>query len=201
MLHTELGPEGITGVIDLFGGEAATPSAPVLARSRWGRSKRAAAAAAVLLAVGAGLCGFLVFSSQRSPSGKTAPPQFGPAEPALARVVEFDGSLDLMSPRDGAAPAIAGQDVRPGQALRTGQDSFAVLTHDAVRVELASDTTVRLLDEDRPGRGGRVYLSQGVVRIAAGPASEGRTAVISTPHASIVASSATFTWSATTDAT
>ena len=49
--------------------------------------------------------------------------------------------------------------------MRTGGDnSFAVLSREGISLEMASDTTVRLIfDEDAAGRGRKLHVSQGVV--------------------------------------
>src|SRR5205807_1801225 len=148
-------------------------------RWRW----RMLAAAAVLLATLAGY--FAMRGPGLTPPGATT-----------TQVTESSGRLDLISPEGDTREVSTGQTLRLGQSLRTGgDDSFAVLTREALRLELNAETTVRLLDEDEAVRGRRVHLSQGSVRIESAAAADGRPMIVSTPHASIAVGAATFTCS------
>lgn len=64
---------------------------------------------------------------------------------ALARLVEMDGKLELVSPAGDATPAQLGQPLLAGQTLRTvGDNGFAAVEYpDRTRVELGGETTVR----------------------------------------------------------
>lgn len=128
-----------------------------------------AMAAALMLAVGLALL--------RSPPARPA---------AVARLDELRGDVVIIG--ETRSLARAGQVVRPGEEIRTGEDSFAVVTYpDSSRLELTSDTSVRLMDADPAGgaAGKRVFLTEGVVNALISP--HGRAMLFSTLQADLLA--------------
>ena len=84
-----------------------------------------------------------------------------------ATLQEVRGSVELIPPGTDAGPAregVAGAPVRPGDAVRTGPDSWArILLDDGSRVEVFSDTEL-VVDRDPPSpgeKGNSLLLSAG----------------------------------------
>jgi ferric-dicitrate binding protein FerR (iron transport regulator) len=154
---------------------ADTPATPVYLPGRQSpRFRRltvalyvAMCAAAILLA----LVGYGIFEKR---------PQLPATE--FARLDEVQGEVFVVS--DGSEPVAAqpGQRLATGQGVRTqGEGSFAVVSFaDTSRLELGSDTTVRMPPENA---GKRVYLEQGVVAAEVPPQPADQPMVVATPHA------------------
>ena len=98
-------------------------------------------AAGVLLLV-AGLYWFI-----KSPALPHSPP-------VLARLVEVEGGVDIVSPTGETRPAAVGQTLFAGDSLRTGDGhSVAVLEFtDTTRLELSPETSVRLPEDGDTNR-------------------------------------------------
>jgi WD40 repeat protein len=122
-------------------------------------------------------------------------PDDAPVQPGagLARLGELQGKVHVLAER-GLMPAEAGQSIRPGEEVHTGDDGFAVVTYDdRSRLELNADTAVRLLDE--PGPGKRVFLVKGVVNAAVSPQPAGKPLRLSTQQADLIVPGTRF-WAA-----
>ncbi len=106
---------------------------------------------------------------------------------AGARLVELQGQAEVQTRPGESAEVQVGDEVRPGQTLRTGaDDSYAVLElPDATRLELNADTQIRLT-YDGGRRGHRLILSAGLLRADVRPQPPDRPLVINTPQAEVV---------------
>lgn len=126
------------------------------------RRKLLAAAAALLLVLGAGLLTFL-----------------GERIPAIARVDRVLGEVLLLPDRQ---PAAAGRELLPGQGLEaSGPGSKAVLLYpDGTRIELGSDAVLAKVDEGEAGK--RVTLGRGSFKALVSKQPPGRPMVFETPH-------------------
>jgi ferric-dicitrate binding protein FerR (iron transport regulator) len=104
-----------------------------------------------------------------------------------ARLVELQGRAEVQARPGEAAEVKVGDEVRPGQTLRTGaDDSYAVLElPDATRLELNADTQIRLAEDDAR-RGRRLILSAGLLRAEVQPQPPNRPLVVNTPQAEVV---------------
>jgi WD40 repeat protein len=85
----------------------------------------------------------------------------------------------------GETAAKSGQTLFPGQSVRVGKDSSAVLMSDANRLELGTETTVKLLVSGPPALSdprslvARVFLEEGTLGVEA----SNKPMVVATPHA------------------
>jgi sugar lactone lactonase YvrE len=111
----------------------------------------------------------------------------------FARVDEIRGEVVVIAERT-RLPARRGQLVRPGQEIRTGEGSSAIVTYpDTSRLELTADTAVRLLaDEGEKQPGKRVFLVEGVVNATVAPQADGRPMLLSTGQADLLAQGTRF---------
>jgi hypothetical protein len=145
-------------------------------RRAWG--VRSLAAVAALLIVAMGLA--IALRGPRVPA-----PAVGPG----LRVVEVQGRLEILTPGRGSQVARVGQDVAPGQTLRTeGEEGFAVVEFaDRTRLDLGHASVVRLLGAEGDARGAekRVLVSSGVLSADVAPQREGQSLVILTPVAQV----------------
>ena len=135
---------------------------------------RLAAAAAVLLALGAA-AGLLI---RTPPSAPPAPTGTGTTLAILESAV--DASLALTNGTRG--PAKAGTPLRAGDRVSTAADGSVRLwlAGEPTRVDLGGDTALRLLP-DAPGR--RLRLDFGSLDAEVAPQPPGRPMTIATPHA------------------
>jgi WD40 repeat protein len=116
--------------------------------------------------------------------------------PAVARLGELKGHVRILA-GDNLLIARAGQVLRPGQEVHTGEDSSAVVTYDDhSRLELSADTAVRLLDLDCVDRascpGKHLFLVRGVVHAHVTPQPTGRPLLLSTDQADLLGSGTRF---------
>ena len=168
--------------------EAPVPLVPRRPAARRFAFRAAAVAAVLVVGVIAAYFGF-------RPAAGPGP---GP-EPiaAVARLDDVQGEAFLVAAGGPAVPAQAGQELFPGQEVRTGEGGFAVLQFpDATRLELSSETALRLLDG-----GKRVFLAAGALHADVADQPAGRPMEVATPHAVIFAPGARFTSAAGADAT
>jgi len=195
-LTNELGAESVAGLVDLASASepAAAPLLKPRSRARWGWT--VGVAAAVLVAVASTVAVVSVLRDRSIEFAKN-PVQDPPA--AAAQIVEQHG-LELLNAQGEATIAVVGDDVQPGQTLRTtGDEGFAVLKSTGkARVEMQGDTTARLI-VGPAAEGEGYFLSQGVLRVAA-VRKDGPMLTVTTPHAAIQADG-TFLCSTTADAT
>lgn len=125
----------------------------------------------------------------------SAPPPPAPADPprvpstplpptvaAVGEVTLARGEVFLLE-QGSSAPARTGQAIRPGQGLRTGQESAAQIAFpDGSILELETQTVVERLS-DGPRREVRFSSGVAVARVSAQPA--GHAFVLVTPHARV----------------
>ncbi len=160
-----------------FADDTVTPARDATPARRWPRVA-AGTAAALLLAVGA----WALFTK----------PDLIPDlddEPAYARVEGFEGDTYIVSESGEENPARAGQALKPGQQLRTGEGGSAtVLLPLFGRVELGTDTTVRLLP---PQSEARVHVEKGTVYADSADKAGPGPMAFTTPHAMIRATGST----------
>jgi len=155
----------------------------------------ACAATVVVLAVGLGTLRGRLGARQQA------------AEPdPMMRVVDLRGRLEILTPGLENRIARLGQQVAPGQTLRTsGEESFAVVEFaDRTRLDLSPASIVRLVGAEggRPGAGKRVLLSSGVLRAEVSLQAEGQSLVVQTPVAEVrVPGAASFLSVTTSDCT
>ena len=142
---------------------------------------RLAAAAAIVLVSAAAVWRF-GFTLDEPTATSILPTQ--PA--AIAKVVDLAGALEVLSPDGKVRSAVAGEQVLPGQTLRTlGMDSYAAVEFDdRTRLELSVDTTVRFGDGGA-SVGKRVYFTGGVLRADVAKQPAGLPMIVSSPQAEI----------------
>jgi len=115
-------------------------------------------------------------------------PEPGPGgSPAFARLVQLAGGVEVVGAGGEVAEAVAGQELSPGQTVRTAaEDSRAVLEYrDTTRLELQGEAVARLAPSGQAtaGQEKKVFLARGFARIDVPMASEGQPMVLATPHA------------------
>ena len=162
--------------------ELAEP-APAPRRPRRTRAWLSLTAATILLAVAIGWLFRPAAEVDRGSGGKGS--TF-----SLARLGELKGQVSVLID-DGLLPARAGQVIWPGQEIHTGEDSFAVVTYDdESRLELSSDTAVRLLEQAHLDRkkspSKHIFLVRGVVNANVTPQPAGRPLLLSTEQADLL---------------
>jgi ferric-dicitrate binding protein FerR (iron transport regulator) len=158
-------------------------------RPRWIALGLAAAAAAVVLAV-------LPFFRSEPRTGN---------EEALACLTGVQGEVWLVTALGQVRPARENEELLPGEEVRTGEGSSQaqIAYPDGTRLELGSDTAVRL----EPGRGEaaggrkRVFLQAGVVEAEVSRQAESDPMVVATPHAVIRGAGTRFSSTASPEAT
>lgn len=167
-------------------GWLAQPDARTGRRLRLRNGLRAVAALAAVLVVAVGLV-VTRRGVERGRPGREARVARTPR--AAGRVVDGRGRLEVLAPGGESRPALIGQEVAPGQTLRTADDeSFAVVElADHTRIDLSSESSVRLMTEPSGAEAGdtRVLLASGVLRADVAPQRAGEALVIVTPVAQI----------------
>lgn len=135
--------------------ELATRPTPAAGRPAFRNPRLWAALAALTAAVLVGV--WLVWPAP-------APIPDAPGAPELARLTAVIGSVEVVGP-GGVSPARPDQAIGPDDTLRTvGEDSVAVLEFaDRTRVELHSDTAVRVFPTDGGAAPRKVLLLEGRV--------------------------------------
>jgi hypothetical protein len=142
---------------------------------------------------------------EAAPLARAEPPRPEPLDPArdkpldpardeppretiafAAALEEVRGEVFRVGP-DGAARAMEGEGLLPGQGLQTrGAPSAARVKYaDGTRLEIGPDSVVRDLHDLEPKgpRGKRVFLAQGALIASVARQPAGRSMVLSTPHA------------------
>ncbi len=147
----------------------------------------ALAAAVILFAIGLGAW-LRPGLSPDDPEADTGSP--------LARLVDLRGDVFIVAER-GRVAAFAGQIVRPGEEVGTGESSSVVVRYDdSSRLELNSETSVRLLEHDvvldESSADKRVFLMKGALFANVAPGSSGRPMQFSTSQADLIAPRARF---------
>jgi WD40 repeat protein len=159
-------------------------------RGRWVVGLCFAAIAASMLAVS------LLFRWPGHPTDTTPP---------LARLSGVQGEVQVVTAAGQVLPAVGGEELLPGQEVRTGGDgSQAVVIYpDRSRLELGPDTALRLEVQGGPGPGvgKRVYLQSGLVEAAVTRQPAGRPMILTTPHAVIRVLGTRFSSAASGEAT
>lgn len=122
--------------------------------------------------------------------------------PGLARLDDIQGDEVFIVSDTGEVAARLGQTLLQGQTLRTGKDSSAIVTlADSSRLEVGTDTTIRLLISgpvavsDTGSLITKVFLQEGTLAADATRQPRARPMVVATPHAEarLVESRANFT--------
>lgn len=162
-------------------------------RRRWAAAVLVAGAAAAALAV----AWFGGIFSGPSPQPVPGPPMVASANstrnstefqrPDIPEIKlgEIQGDEVYVVSESGETAAKPGQTLRPGQSIRVGSDSSAVVMADTTRLELGTDTTVKLLVAGPPAVSDqrslitRVFLEEGTMGVEA----KDKPMVVSTPHA------------------
>lgn len=144
-------------------------------KSAWLRIVGSAVAASLVLAL------FWVF--RPSPG-----PVVGPiGSTGQARLGEVHGEVHVGT----SQVAQSGQVVQPGQEIRTGEGSSAVVMYeDSSRLEINADTTVRMLDGEVQRKG--VFLVQGSVSATVTQQPDGRPMILRTGQAEVSAANTRF---------
>jgi WD40 repeat protein len=127
----------------------------------------------------------------------------------LADLEEVQGDVSIITASGLIIPARPGQRLFAEQELRTGgEGSFAVVKYeDKTRLELSSDTLIRLLGEHEPGaktkraRGKKVFLNEGILAAEVVKQPQGYPMVLTTPHAIVEVRESMFSSSSAKDAT
>lgn len=118
-----------------------------------------------------------------------APAPMGPAPTAVAVLHEAYGQVELVNEDGEATPIAAGQELLPGQSVRTGGvEGFAVVRYpDSTQLELSTGTLLRLLEtgDHKAGSGKRVFLQEGYVTADVHRQPEEQPMVVLTPSAEI----------------
>jgi WD40 repeat protein len=137
-------------------------------------------AAAVLLALG-------VTWLVRLPDDSEAP------DTGLAHLAELHGEVHVKADED-LHLGRAGQVLRPGEEIHTGEGSFAVVTYaDSSRIELGADTAVQLLSPaDRANAGKGIFLVKGAVSANVAPQPHGQPLLLRTHQADLLAAGTRF---------
>lgn len=122
---------------------------------------------------------------------------------ALARLTEAQGKVRLVMPDGDVRDAHGGEALGAGQEVRnSGEGSQAALRYaDGTRLELGSDTVVRLEGGGEAGVGKSLYLQAGLVEADVARQPEGRPLVLRTPQAVVRVLGTRFSSAASAEAT
>lgn len=113
-------------------------------------------------------------------------PQPIPEVPAFAHLEEVHGEAFIIGEHGEQIPVIAGQELKPGVQLHTSEGGIAIVRMPFIgRIELGTDTTVRLLP---PEAQARMHIEKGTVYANTDSQPEQQPMMFTTPHAMIRAS-------------
>ncbi|WP_162136319.1 WD40 repeat domain-containing protein [Zavarzinella formosa] len=103
-----------------------------------------------------------------------------------AQLQEVEGEAFLVSESGETTPLMAGQQLKPGQQLRTSEGGSAVVLLPFIgRIELGADTTVRILPREAEAR---VHVEKGIIHADSTNPAAPSPMSFTTPHALIRAS-------------
>ena len=180
-------------------GASVSPSAPAGSARR----KRLAMYAAGFVSTAAALF-VAVWLSQRGPNPDVNPAQpvvqlVDQDRPVIAKLVELTGEAELVSSSGTALPAVADQEIRLDQTLRTvGDEGFAVVEYaDGTRIELSPDTELQFVSYQPEGSketGKKLVLRKGVLRAEVAKQPVDRPMLLATQFAQMRVLGTTFTF-------
>lgn len=110
-----------------------------------------------------------------------------PAPEPLAHLEKVEGDVEVVNPAGDSFAAASGQGLYPGQRLRTGDGSFAIVQYGpSTRLEIGAETVIRLpLDGGQPES---VRLEEGQLMGDFVRQPESNPMLVQTPHAEVRAS-------------